>query len=86
MLARKWGDLGDRYGHRRILIGLLLAASFFFIPQALASSLSVLLVFRFLFGMAMGGFFAMHYGGDPRSGSRRAFKVKFSATMSAFAF
>lgn len=28
-LARKWGDLGDRYGHRRILIGLLLAASFF---------------------------------------------------------
>ncbi|WP_419145279.1 multidrug efflux MFS transporter [Bacillus subtilis] len=55
LLARKWGDLGDRYGHRRILIGLLLAASFFFIPQALASSLSVLLVFRFLFGMAMGG-------------------------------
>lgn len=37
LLARKWGDLGDRYGHRRILIGLLLAASFFFIPQALAS-------------------------------------------------
>nr|WGD85652.1 hypothetical protein P5621_16945 [Bacillus subtilis] len=33
----------------------MLAASFFFIPQALASSLSVLLVFRFLFGMAMGG-------------------------------
>ena len=55
LLARKWGDLGDRYGHRRILIGLLLAASFFFIPQALASSLNVLLVFRFLFGMAMGG-------------------------------
>ncbi|MEY9216672.1 putative MFS family arabinose efflux permease [Bacillus sp. SJZ110] len=55
LLARKWGDLGDRYGHRRILIGLLIAASFFFIPQALASSLSVLLVFRFLFGMAMGG-------------------------------
>ncbi|MDZ5722901.1 multidrug efflux MFS transporter, partial [Bacillus sp. SXabc123] len=55
LLARKWGDLGDRYGHRRILIGLLLAASIFFIPQALASSLSVLLVFRFLFGMAMGG-------------------------------
>nr|WGD65527.1 MFS transporter [Bacillus subtilis] len=33
----------------------MLASSFFFIPQALASSLSVLLVFRFLFGMAMGG-------------------------------
>ncbi|MEC3589616.1 multidrug efflux MFS transporter [Bacillus mojavensis] len=55
LLARKWGDLGDRYGHRRILIGLLIAASLFFIPQALASSFSVLLVFRFLFGMAMGG-------------------------------
>ncbi|MCC9023764.1 MFS transporter [Bacillus nakamurai] len=55
LLARKWGDLGDRFGHRRILIVLLTAAAVFFIPQALASSLSMLLVFRFLFGMVMGG-------------------------------
>ncbi|MGY3836514.1 MFS transporter [Bacillus atrophaeus] len=55
LLARKWGDFGDRYGHHRILMILLTAAAVFFIPQALASSLSMLLVFRFLFGMAMGG-------------------------------
>ncbi|WP_240621729.1 multidrug efflux MFS transporter [Bacillus siamensis] len=55
LLARKWGDLGDRFGHSRILIVLLIASAVFFIPQALASSLSILLVFRFLFGMVMGG-------------------------------
>ncbi|MDJ1630676.1 MFS transporter [Bacillus velezensis] len=49
------GDFGDRFGHSRILIVLLIASAVFFIPQALASSLSILLVFRFLFGMVMGG-------------------------------
>ena len=64
LLARKWGlrrplqpDLNRAFD---CLSGV-------FIPQALASSLSILLVFRFLFGMVMGG--TLPALRDPRQGA-----------------
>ncbi|MDI3410988.1 MFS transporter [Bacillus sonorensis] len=53
--ARKWGALGDRFGYGKILIILLLAAAVFFIPQGLTSSYHMFVIFRFLFGIALGG-------------------------------
>lgn len=55
LASRKWGALGDRIGHEKVLIGLLIASVFCFIPQALVSTLWQLMIFRFLFGMVMGG-------------------------------
>ncbi|WP_202077394.1 MFS transporter [Caldalkalibacillus salinus] len=53
--TRQWGNLGDRIGHEKVLLGLLICASFTFIPQALAGSLWQLVVFRFIFGIFLGG-------------------------------
>jgi MFS family permease len=53
--SRRWGSLGDRIGHEKVLIGLLVASVFCFIPQALVQNLWQLMIFRFLFGMAIGG-------------------------------
>jgi MFS family permease len=55
LFARKWGQLGDRFGHDKILVTLLLLAGICFIPQALAETLWVLILFRLLFGMVLGG-------------------------------
>lgn len=49
------GRLGDRIGQRRVLILALTAAACMYIPQALAGSISVLLVGRFLLGLFIGG-------------------------------
>jgi DHA1 family multidrug resistance protein-like MFS transporter len=53
--TRQWGNLGDRIGHEKVLLILLFLASLTFVPQALATSLWQLVLFRFLFGIAMGG-------------------------------
>ncbi len=79
------GDFGDRFGHSRILIVLLIASAVFFIPQALASSLSILLVFRFLFGMVMGGTLPA-LRPQSASGRRASIQERCSAITSAFVF
>src|SRR5690606_18805859 len=53
--TRQWGKLGDRFGHEKILIFLLLISSILFIPQGLVTELWHLVLCRFLFGMAVGG-------------------------------
>lgn len=53
--TRQWGKLGDRIGHEKVLLFLLVIASILFIPQALATELWQLVLFRFLFGIALGG-------------------------------
>lgn len=53
--ARKWGKLGDKIGYERVLIILLILGAIFFIPQALATSLWQLVLFRFLYGISLGG-------------------------------
>lgn len=55
LFARKWGSLGDTYGYERILLILLFLAAVLFIPQAFVSSLWQLILFRLLFGIAIGG-------------------------------
>lgn len=49
------GKLSDRIGQRRVLILALCAAALMYIPQALAGSIGVLLVGRFLLGLFIGG-------------------------------
>lgn len=53
--TRQWGKLGDRVGHEKVLASLLVVAALMFIPQALAGSLGQLVVYRFLFGISVGG-------------------------------
>ncbi|MBD8070495.1 MFS transporter [Bacillus sp. PS06] len=56
MLAtRQWGKLGDKIGHERVIFILLILAGILFIPQAFAHSLWQLVIFRFLFGISIGG-------------------------------
>nr|WP_174729283.1 MFS transporter [Mesobacillus harenae] len=53
--TRKWGKLGDSIGHERVIMILLALCCLLFIPQALADSLWQLILFRFLYGIAVGG-------------------------------
>ncbi|WP_238583385.1 MFS transporter [Shouchella tritolerans] len=55
MLTRTWGQFGDRIGHEKVMLILLLLSGLLFIPQAFVGSLWQLIVLRFLFGMAVGG-------------------------------
>ncbi|XKE55681.1 MFS transporter [Sutcliffiella horikoshii] len=55
LASRNWGKLGDNIGHDKVIVILMLASSILFIPQALATSLWQLVLFRFLFGMVVGG-------------------------------
>lgn len=53
--TRQWGKLGDRIGHIKVIMGLLVISGLILIPQALVTSLWQLIVLRFLFGVASGG-------------------------------
>lgn len=55
ILTRTWGQFGDRIGHEKVMMILLLLSGLLFIPQAFVGSLWQLIVLRFLFGMAVGG-------------------------------
>ncbi|WP_456274891.1 MFS transporter [Bacillus sp. AK031] len=55
LATRKWGKLGDEVGYEKVLSILLVLACIFIIPQALAEQLWQLVLFRFLFGIAIGG-------------------------------
>ncbi|WP_276352184.1 MFS transporter [Cohnella caldifontis] len=49
------GRIGDRIGHRKMLVLLLFLAGISLLPQALFSSLWILLVCRFFLGLFVGG-------------------------------
>ncbi|RDJ00018.1 MFS transporter [Dyella solisilvae] len=53
--ALLFGRLADRYGRRPILMLDVVLFSLFELATAFSTSLTMLLVFRFLFGVAMGG-------------------------------
>lgn len=53
--TRRWGQLGDRIGHEKVMLLLLVLSGIFFIPQAFVDSLWQLISLRFLFGLAVGG-------------------------------
>jgi MFS family permease len=55
LFARRFGKLGDRVGHIKILIVLLFAAGIVYLPGAFVSNIWQLVVLRFLLGVAIGG-------------------------------
>ncbi len=55
LATRNWGKLGDRIGHDKVIMMLLIGGAILFIPQGLVTSLWQLVLLRFLFGMAAGG-------------------------------
>lgn len=55
LATRHWGKLGDSIGYDRVLLILLFLSSVLFIPQAFAETLWQLVLFRFLYGLAIGG-------------------------------
>lgn len=55
MATRFWGIQGDKFGYDKILVITMLLAGIFFIPQGFVGSITLLIVFRFLFGLAIGG-------------------------------
>jgi MFS transporter, DHA1 family, multidrug resistance protein len=50
-----WGRFGDRFGYRRLLIGMALGAGLVYIPQALVTTILQLIVLRGLLGVFDGG-------------------------------
>ncbi|WP_214481027.1 MFS transporter [Bacillus sp. SM2101] len=55
LATRQWGNLGDKIGHEKVLVLLLVFSSITFIPQGFAHSFWQLVVARFIFGIAVGG-------------------------------
>lgn len=55
LFARKWGKLGDDIGYEKVLGGLLVLSFIFIVPQAFVSSIWQLMIWRLLFGIAIGG-------------------------------
>lgn len=55
LATRKWGKLGDRIGHEKVIMILLISASIIFVPQGLVTELWQFIILRFLLGMAVGG-------------------------------
>ncbi|BFT75491.1 MULTISPECIES: MFS transporter [Paenibacillus] len=53
--APSLGRLGDRIGQRKLLVIALSMAALAFIPQAFATSMTMLLIGRFLLGLFIGG-------------------------------
>ncbi|GEN83325.1 MFS transporter [Sporosarcina luteola] len=55
LFARKWGKLGDDIGYEKVLGALLILSFIFIVPQAFVSSIWQLMIWRLLFGIAIGG-------------------------------
>lgn len=55
LFARFWGKIGDDIGYEKVLSALLILAFLFIIPQAFVTQLWQLMIFRLLFGIAIGG-------------------------------
>ena len=55
MSAGYLGRLGDRIGHKKVLLGSALAAAVFYLPQSLVTAGWQLLFMQGLVGVAMGG-------------------------------
>lgn len=55
LMARKWGELGDRNGHLKILVILLFIAGIIYFPGGFVNQYWQLLIIRFILGVAIGG-------------------------------
>lgn len=55
LMARKWGNIADRYGYIKILIILLLLAGIFYLPGGFVTNFWQLVFIRFILGVTIGG-------------------------------
>lgn len=55
LAASRLGKLGDKIGHRQIIVGGLFASALLLIPQAFVSTPWMLIALRFLMGIALAG-------------------------------
>lgn len=55
LFARRWGKLGDDIGYEKVLLILLVLSFASVIPQAFVTQLWQLMIFRVIFGIAVGG-------------------------------
>lgn len=55
LFARRWGKIGDDIGYEKVLATLLVLSFVFIIPQAFVSQLWQLMIWRLLYGIAIGG-------------------------------
>lgn len=53
--APRLGQLGDRYGSQKVLLGSLVVAGLLFIPQGFVGAVWQLILLRFLLGLSLGG-------------------------------
>ncbi|WP_077596974.1 MFS transporter [Oceanobacillus kimchii] len=55
LMARRWGIIGDNQGYIKILIILLFAAGFVYLPGMFVTNIWQLVILRFLLGLSIGG-------------------------------
>ncbi len=55
LMARKWGELGDRKGYLKLLVILLFIAGIVYFPGGFVTDYWQLLIIRFLLGVSIGG-------------------------------
>jgi len=55
LMARKWGSIGDSFGHIKLLVILLFVTGLIYLPGAFITEYWQLLLTRFVLGAAMGG-------------------------------
>ncbi|HWJ79788.1 MAG TPA: MFS transporter [Niallia sp.] len=55
LMARRWGEIGDRSGHLKVLVSLLFVAGIVYFPGGFVNHYWQLLIIRFILGVAIGG-------------------------------
>ncbi|KAB7672490.1 MFS transporter [Bacillus sp. B1-b2] len=55
LMARKWGEIGDRSGHLKVLVLLLFIAGIIYFPGGFVDEYWQLLIIRFILGVSIGG-------------------------------
>ena len=55
LMAKKWGEIGDRSGYLKVLVTLLFIAGIVYFPGGFVNQYWQLLIIRFILGVAIGG-------------------------------
>ena len=55
LMARRWGSIGDHFGHIKLLIILLFITGLTYLPGAFITEYWQLVIIRFLLGITLGG-------------------------------
>ncbi|MCQ6275172.1 MFS transporter [Bacillus sp. V3B] len=55
LMTRKWGSIGDRFGHIKLLVILLFVTGLVYLPGAFITEYWQLVMIRFIIGLTLGG-------------------------------